>query len=75
MNRLIILPDQYDDISLLAPRLDIGMRLGNFLHWIDSVDDRLYLSRLDELPDVIQNFSCHTREREYDLLAARPRRP
>ena len=39
---------RYDDISLLVSFVDIPVGLGNLFQRIRSVDDRFYLSRLNQ---------------------------
>ena len=39
----------YDDISLFVSCVDVAVSLGNVFQWIASIDDRLYLPRLNKL--------------------------
>ena len=63
-----------DDISLFVPFFDIPVRLGHLFQRIASIDDRFYLSCLNQLCEeeqVFRLFACRpqTRGRELGLLA------
>jgi hypothetical protein len=67
-----------DDIALFVSCFDIPVSLGNLFQRIASIDDRLYLSRLDQLFEELEVFRVFARCPccpGYDLLAASPRSP
>ena len=68
----------HDDMPLFVACVDVAMRLGNLIPWILSINDRSYLSRLDQLceePGVFGVFAGRPGCPSYDLLAASPRNP
>jgi hypothetical protein len=50
-----------DNISLFVPLLDIAMSLGSLFQGVASINDRLYLSRLNKLfeqDQIYGLFAC-----------------
>ena len=59
-----------DDIADLLPGLDVPVGLDDLLQPIRSVDDRLELPGLDQLPEIPDHRLVMFRDGEQDLLAA-----
>ena len=59
-----------DDISLFVSCVDVPVSLGNVFQWIASIDDRLYLPRLNQLFEKNEVFSLWACYPSYYFLAA-----
>jgi hypothetical protein len=57
LSDFVIIFHSYDYVSLLAPRFDIPVSLGDLLQRVPSIYDRSYLSRLNKPSEENQVFN------------------
>jgi hypothetical protein len=56
LSAVVVLRHSDDDVALLVSLVDIPMRLGDLFQRIAPIDDRFYLSRLNELFEEDETF-------------------
>jgi hypothetical protein len=56
LSAIVVMRHSDDDVALLVALVDIPMRLGGLFQRIAPIDDRCYLSRLNELFEEDQTF-------------------